>query len=326
MRGSVTGRVKSVATRLPSRVRVGTRGSALALKQTDEIVRLLRKAFPELEFEIVPISTQGDRVQHVPIASFGDKAVFVQAIERALLGDQIDLAVHSLKDVPADRETDGLTLAFSAREDPRDILVSRYAETLDLLAAGARVGTGSLRRHCMLHAVRPDLVTLEIRGNVDTRLRKLDAGEYDAIILAAAGMHRLGLQPRISEYLPLDQFVPDAGQGIVAIQTRTDDFAAIAKGAEDVSGRTAALAERAVVRAMGANCQSPVGVYASITGEHIEIHAAAAAGYGFPLRTADAAGIVAHGQLLGTGLGESLRAQMIASGELGQEKTWHANA
>jgi hydroxymethylbilane synthase len=248
-------------------VTIGTRGSALALRQTELVVSALRERHPSVRFAVKTIQTGGDRNQRDRISQIGDKGVFVRPIESALLSGEIDVAVHSLKDVPSDVQPDGLVIAaFSPREDARDVLIARHGATLDHLAPGSQVGTGSLRRRAQLNEVRPDLAVLDIRGNVDTRLRKLDAGEYDAIVLAAAGVRRLGLEARVSQYLSVTRFVPDAGQGIIAIQTRAgDDSAALISSIDDADSRAAALAERAVVQALGADCRSPVGAYADPT-------------------------------------------------------------
>lgn len=293
-------------------VRIGARGSALAVRQRDLILAILRARFPGYTFVPQTVQTAGDRVQDRPIYELGDKGVFVRAIEWALLGREIDLAVHSLKDVPADVETPGLTLAaYSAREDPRDAWVSRHGATLEALPAGALVGTSSLRRRVQLRAARPDLVPVDIRGNVDTRLRKLDEGQYDALILAAAGLHRLGLGRRIVQYLPLDRFIPDPGQGIMTVQTRLEDGAIeVARAADDAASRAAALAERAAVRALGAGCHSPVGVHATVDGGRMTLHAMAATEGGSTICQAEREGPVESAIQLGRMLGSELLRQL----------------
>jgi hydroxymethylbilane synthase len=259
------------------RVTVGTRGSALALRQTELIVGLLRHRNPTLQFEIATVQTLSDRNPSVPISEIGDKAVFVQPLAEALLKEEIDLAVHSLKDVPADAEMEDLEIsAFSKREDVRDVLVSRNGNSLENLPSGARIGTGSLRRQSQLLRLRPDLIPVPIRGNVDTRLRKLQAGEYEALILAAAGLIRLGLSDRISQYLDASEFVPDAGQGILALQTRRGSAQAeLVRAVDDVDSRVAATAERAVVRGLEADCRSPVGAYAQVESDTLVVSAMA---------------------------------------------------
>lgn len=261
-----------------TRVVVGTRGSRLARRQTDLVVEQIQAVVPHVELVVRTISTLGDRVVDRPISELGDKGVFVRAIEQALLDGEIDLAVHSLKDLTSEHETPGLEIAaFSARADPRDVLISRNDVSLADLPPGSIVGTSSMRRRIQLGALHSNVRVVDIRGNVDTRIQKLDVGHYDAIILAAAGLHRLGLAERISEYLAIEDFTPDAGQGIMAIQTRSGDEAAyIARQVDVPQSRLAATAERAVVRALGADCHSPVGAFATIQAQHIEIRGMAA--------------------------------------------------
>lgn len=246
-------------------IRIGTRGSALALWQARFAAGALTALAPEIRPELVTFRTQGDVVQDRPISQFADKGAFVRTLENALLSREIDLAVHSLKDVPSDVEVPGLALvAFPQRADPRDALVSSGPGLLEL-PAGARIGTSSIRRRVQILALRPDLTVLDIRGNVDTRLRKLDEGEYDAVVLAAAGLIRLGLADRITEYLAPDRFMPDAGQGILAVQGREGDpVSRLAAGINLPDVELQARVERAVVREMGATCHSPVGALLSL--------------------------------------------------------------
>lgn len=289
-------------------IALGTRGSRLAIRQTELISNLLRERIPRVELRMVIVQTEGDRLQDRPLSQFGDKAVFVRAIERALLDGTVDLAVHSLKDVPADVETPHLTLtAFSTRADPRDVLVSRSGVSLADLAPGSRVGTSSLRRRVQLMAVRPDLVSVDIRGNVDTRLRKVREGNYDAIILAAAGLVRLELDAAITEFLPVDVFVPDAGQGIMVVQSRIgDDAAATAAQIDDKDSRRTAAAERAVVRALGAGCHSPVGAYATRDDGVMRIRAVAATSDLRRLERIEEVGPVEDPEALGARVGRRL--------------------
>src|SRR5947209_5412887 len=291
------------------RIVLGSRGSALALRQTEIVAASLRAHHPHLEIAMLTVETEGDRIQDRPISQFGDKGVFVRTVESALLEGRIDLAVHSLKDVPADVSVPGLALAaFSAREDPRDCLIAREGRSLQDLPAGARIGTSSLRRRVQLQALRPDLVLAPIRGNVDTRLRKLRDGEHDAIILAAAGLHRLGLHDVITEYLPVDRFTPDAGQGIIAVQARDrDTIGELAAAVDDSRSRVAAVAERAAVRALDADCRSPVGAYAEIEGERLVLHGMAADEDGERLRRAQVHGSVTEAEDLGSALGARLK-------------------
>jgi hydroxymethylbilane synthase len=291
-----------------NRLVLGSRGSALALRQTEIVAEALRARQPDIEIRVRTVETEGDRVQDRPISQLGDKGVFVRAVEAALLAGTIDLAVHSLKDVPADISVPGLHLAaFIAREDPRDCLISREGLELAALPPDSRIGTSSLRRRMQLQALRPDLMAVPIRGNVDTRLRKLRGGEYDAIILAAAGLHRLGLADVVTEYLPVDRFTPDAGQGIIAVQARDRDSAgAPAAAIDEPASRAAATAERAVVRALNADCRSPVGAYAQIEGERMLLRGMAADEDGGRLRQSSVEGPLAAAEALGAELGRRL--------------------
>jgi hydroxymethylbilane synthase len=286
---------------------LGTRGSRLALAQAQLALAHLRERHPDHRFELKTIQTAGDRDRLRPISQIGDKGVFVRAIEDALLRGEIDLAVHSLKDVPGDHAVPELTLAaFSVREDPRDVLVARAGKTLAQLPSGARVGTSSPRRRVELRAVRADLTAADIRGNVDTRLRKVQDGEYDAVILAAAGLHRLAMRDAITEYLPLSAFLPDAGQGIMAIQTRAGSEAeSLAASIDSPSGRAMALAERAVARALDADCHSPIGALAEVQGDRLALEAMASPD-GERIERASGAGAVDRAEEVGWAVGREL--------------------
>ena len=250
-----------------TRLVIGTRGSKLALYQTNLVAGLLVAAHPGLEVHIRTIQTQGDATQaaNIPLSSFGEKGIFAKELELALLNSEIDLAVHSMKDL-AHTLPDGLCIAaVPSREDPRDALVGA---ALDSLPEGARVGTGSVRRRALFQSRRPDLKLLEIRGNVDTRLRKLSEGQYDAICLAVAGLNRLGLQSHIAETLDASWFTPDPGQGALAIETRVDDAHTreIIAVLNDKTAELTTRAERAFLRAVGGSCQTPVGALAVLNG------------------------------------------------------------
>lgn len=249
---------------------LGTRGSALATTQTHSVVAALGRRFPELDLAVRIIQTEGDIKTDRPLAEIGGKGVFVKELERALQRGEIDLAVHSLKDVPAVL-ADGLVLAATLRRaDPRDVLISREGSGLRQLRPGAVLGTGSQRREVQLRAIRPDLRILPIRGNVDTRLGKLDEGRYDAVILAAAGLGRLGKEARITEFLEPELMLPAAGQGVLAVECRADDALARKVAAlDDPETRLAITAERAFLARLGAGCELPVGAYASISGSTI---------------------------------------------------------
>ncbi len=284
---------------------IGTRGSRLARTQTSTVVSAIQNEFPGLPIDIRIVSTEGDRVRDLPLAAFGDKGVFVRNLEGALLRREIDMAVHSLKDVPAEETVTGVSVcAFTAREDARDVLITRERETLRDLPAGARVGTSSLRRRVQLRSFRDDLVAMDIRGNVDTRLAKLQHGEFDALILAAAGLKRLGLDGQITEFLPVELFTPDAGQGILAIQTREEpSLQEIAKAVDDWAAHQAAIAERACVRSLGADCRSPVGAYATLEGRQMTVVGMAARENEWKVERASVVGDAAQAETLGRELG-----------------------
>jgi len=270
----------------PRPLRVGTRGSALALAQSGQTVRLLERA--GIPAELVVIRTSGDRLANVSLAKVGGKGLFIKELEEALAAREIDLAIHSMKDVPADLPPGFVLAAVTARADVRDVIVRRPGEAraehqpskppvggalaglpvLAALASGARVGTGSLRRRAQIAALRPDLVVVPMRGNVDTRLRKLESGEVEAIVLAAAGLARLGVAPH-AEALAADAFLPAPGQGALAIETRADDPPVRALLAVLHDGPTAAAcaAERAFLRELGASCQVPVAAFARADGD-----------------------------------------------------------
>ena len=244
-------------------VRVGTRSSALARLQTDIVLERLRPFYPDLDFEIVTVTTHGDANVAAPLAGMG-LGVFVKEIEQQLLDGRLDMAVHSLKDMPT-LLPEGLTLAaLLPREDPRDVLVNRFGCALEQLPEGVRIGTSSPRRQSQLLSRRPDLTVVPIRGNVETRLRKAEGEECDGAILAAAGLLRLGLRDRVTEYLSAQRFVPPPGQGILAVETRADDdrMAGILRAIDHAPTRYAATAERAFLERLGGGCQVPVGAYA----------------------------------------------------------------
>lgn len=254
------------------RLRVGTRGSALALTQTSLVSRWLTEKFPGSEVETVRIRTTGDIRANDPISSMAGRGVFVDAIEQALLRSEIDFAVHSAKDLPP-KDADGLTIAaYPKREDVRDVLITRDGATLRKLREGAVVGTSSRRRTCQIRAIRPDLQVVELRGNVDTRIRKLDEGAYDAIILAAAGLIRLSLSARITEWLPTDDVLPAPCQGALAVQTRANDPELISafKEFNDPATVTAMKVERCFLATLGTGCAAPVAAYANAGDAEIE--------------------------------------------------------
>lgn len=283
---------------------IGSRGSALALWQANHISARLLALGEETRIEV--IKTTGDRMQEISLAASGGKGLFTKEIEEALLGRQIDVAVHSMKDVPTEIPH-GLTIAaIPEREDPRDALVGC---TLAELKPGSRVGTSSPRRASQLQALGRGLAIETLRGNVDTRLRKLDEGKYDAIVLAAAGLRRLGLRDRIRELIPPEIMCPAAGQGALAIETRDNGGPAwrIVKALDDAEARATVDAERALLKALGGGCQVPIGAHARITAGAIHLIAMVASPDGSRLIRGESAGM--SPAEVGAELGEKLLAQ-----------------
>jgi hydroxymethylbilane synthase len=244
------------------RLRIGSRGSQLALWQANHVAALLREKGHTVEIEV--IKTTGDKITDVALAKVGTKGMFTKEIEEALADKRVDLAVHSLKDVPTELAHEFELAAIMKREDPRDAFISVKFGALEELPCGAKVGTSSLRRQCQLKAVRPDLEIFPLRGNVDTRLRKLESGEYDAIILAAAGVHRLGLDKHVRSRISADVMCPAVGQGALAIEIRRDDAQTrtLLAFLNDADTRVAIECERALLGSMGGGCQVPIGAYA----------------------------------------------------------------
>jgi hydroxymethylbilane synthase len=254
------------------RIIVGSRGSRLALIQAESVVARIRAKNPGIEASISKIVTEGDHSHHIQLDYREDVGVFVKELEEALLDNRIDMAVHSLKDVPTDIPRGLCLLAVTERLDPRDVLISGNGG-LDELPPASRIGTGSLRRTIQLRRYRPDLEVCSIRGNVDTRLRKVSHGEFDGVILAAAAMLRLGWQERITEYLSLETFLPSAGQGALVVEARLND--------EDIAGLVSSInhlptwqcvtAERALLRALGGGCRAPVAALGTVNGNTLKL-------------------------------------------------------
>jgi hydroxymethylbilane synthase len=244
--------------------RLGTRGSKLALWQAEHVIARLQTAYPDARFEAVPIRTMGDQRQDVPLQAIGDKSLFIKEIEAALLDGTVDLAVHSLKDVPSRLDERFALAAILQRDDPRVVLLTASGGGLKAVSNGARVGTSSLRREVQLRAARPDLQLLPIRGNVDTRLRKLQDGEYDAIVLAAAGLHRLGVLVPFSAYLEPRICLPAPGQAAICVETLAGraDTTELLRPLDHRLTRHAVEAERAFAAELDAGCQVPVAAYA----------------------------------------------------------------
>jgi len=282
---------------------IASRGSQLALWQARWVAAQLSAAGQECRIEI--IRTTGDKITDVPLAKVGTKGLFTKEIEEALLDGRAHLAVHSLKDLPTELPEGLVLAAIPEREDPRDAMVGR---TLANLPQGAKAGTSSLRRAAQLRQLRPDLQVESIRGNLDTRLRKLDEGHYDAILLAAAGLKRLGWGDRIAEILSPEQMCPAVGQGALAIEARAG-FEGVAM-LDHADTRTAVLAERGVLGALGGGCQVPIGAYATVSEGRVHILAIVAAPDGTQVIRAEAEGPSAEASLIGA----SLAAELLTRG------------
>jgi hydroxymethylbilane synthase len=254
-------------------LKFATRPSKLACWQTDWAIQALKKYWPELDCEIVIITTQGDRNLEQPLPDIGGKGLFTQELEAALLSGAVHVAVHSLKDLPIEPGF-GLTIgAIPFREDARDVLISLHGESLERLPVGARIGTSSLRRSAQLLAIRDDFVIESLRGNVDTRIRKLRAGQYDAIVLAGAGVVRLGYRDEITQWLSLESMLPAPGQGALAIQCRVDDSETLSlvDALDHLTTRRTVTAERTFLAGLGGGCSLPVAAYATVEDEIISL-------------------------------------------------------
>ncbi len=308
-------------------LRIGTRASALALWQARHLESLVRALPGAPAVELVPITTTGDLRTDVPLWAIRGRAFFTKELDRALLERRIDIAVHSLKDLPTAMEPGLALTAILTREDPRDALISRSGASLSQLPRGARVGTSSLRRRAFLNRARADLALLELRGNVPTRLERLERDDYDAIILAAAGLKRLGLEHKITQHLSPDEFPPAVSQGAIGICTRADDrhSSEWLRPLEDPSTRLATTAERALLERIEGGCQVPLGALATATGGGIRLHAAVCALDGSQLLAASGdgeateAGAVALGvrlatELIGKGAASLIDAERAVQG------------
>ena len=252
---------------------VATRPSLLAYTQTQQTVELLNAQHPDCEFEIIKISTHGDAVTDKPLTAFGGTGVFVKELENAILEGRADFAIHSLKDVPS-MQPDGLVLAaFPTREDPRDVLLIKNGLGIDELNDNCTIGTGSPRRIVQIAELKPGAIFTDLRGNIDTRLKKLEEGQYDAIVLAAAGLRRLGKEIDAKAFLPVDRCIPAIGQGAIAIECRNDDEETIAllRTINNKDTETAILAERAFMKTVGGGCKFPLGAYATIENETVQL-------------------------------------------------------
>jgi hydroxymethylbilane synthase len=289
-----------------TRLRIGTRGSALALAQTGQIAALLEAN--GVATELIVIRTSGDRLADVSLAKIGGKGLFIKELEVAIAEGRADIAVHSMKDVPSDMPPGMILAAMLTRADPHDAFVSLRHESFSSLPQGARVGTSSLRRQCQLKYARPDLQLLTLRGNVETRLRKLQEDQYDAIVLAAAGLIRLGLEDRITHRFDLEQFVPAVGQGIIGIECRADDSRSIqlVRALNDTLAWQCCEAERAFALRLQGSCQSPIAGHAQIEGGKVHLRGVIGSPDGQEIYRGVHDGTVADVQAVGTALADRL--------------------
>jgi len=295
-----------------NRIVIATRGSALALWQANHVKARLGVVAPDVTVELMVIKTSGDKIQDIPLAKVGGKGLFVKEIEQALVAREADLAVHSMKDVPPEL-AEGLSIAaVSAREVPWDALCARAPITVDTLPHGAKVGTSSMRRQCQLLARRPDLKIEMLRGNVPTRIQKLDDGMYDAVVLAAAGLTRLGMAARITQELPLELSIPAVAQGVLGIETRSDDDFArelAQKAIHDDWGQAAVTAERAFLAMMGGSCSTPLAAHAIREGGQMKLVGMCGLPDGTKILKAEYIDSPEHAAKLGEQLAEDLIAQ-----------------
>lgn len=294
------------------KINIATRKSPLALWQAEHVKSLLEQYHPGIEVELIGMTTRGDKILDAPLAKVGGKGLFVKELEHALLEQEADIAVHSMKDVPMDfPEHLGLAV-IGEREEPKDAFVSNQYKSLDELPQGAVVGTSSLRRQCQISQHRPDLVIKSLRGNVNTRLAKLDAGEFDAIILAGAGLLRLGMEDRIASLLSTEQSLPAGGQGALGIECRMSDVELIEliKPLHHDDSACCVLAERAVNKRLEGGCQVPIACFAELTGDkQIFLRALVGSPDGKRILRSEVTGDMSIAEELGIGVAEDLLAQ-----------------
>lgn len=301
---------------MSEQLRIATRKSRLALWQAEYVAEQLRGAHTGISVKLVPMSTKGDRILDRSLAKIGGKGLFVKELERAIEVGEADLAVHSMKDVPAELPNGMCIAATLERADPLDSFVSNAFDSLDALPAGARLGTSSLRRQCQLKRLRPDLEVVPLRGNLDTRLRRLDDRELDAIILAAAGLQRLGLASRIRQVLTPDICLPAVGQGVMGIECREADRGVIEKLQplnHNETGQTT-VAERAFSGRLGGSCQSPIAAFAQLHAQELHLRGLVGEPDGSRIWSGDIRGSAQDGAILGRTLAEQLLGEGV--GEL----------
>ena len=291
-----------------SNISIATRESPLAMWQAEHVRSELMKWHPGLSVELVAMTTQGDRILDTPLFTVGGKGLFIKELEHSLLNGSADIAVHSMKDVTIDLP-EGLALpVIMKRADPRDVFISNHYQSLDELPEGSTVGTSSMRRRCQLHAYRPDLKLKDLRGNVGTRLRKLDEDQFDAIVLAAAGVTRLGFEERIREYLEPEVMLAAIGQGAIGIETRANDPAVmnIIEPLDDALTKTQLIAERAFSRKLYGGCQLPIAAHAQIRGKQLVIRGLVGSPDGKTIITDELDGLTENAEMLGLQLAQIL--------------------
>ncbi|MDA8440876.1 MAG: hydroxymethylbilane synthase [Peptococcaceae bacterium] len=289
-------------------VKIGTRDSALALWQADWVKARLTELFPTIKFSLVSMKTQGDKILDVALAKIGDKGLFTKELEVALLDHRADMAVHSMKDVPT-ALPEGLILgAIAERHDPRDVLICPQGYTLLTLPKGAKIGTSSLRRRAQLAKLRPDLEIADLRGNLNTRFAKLDRGDYTAMLLAAAGVERMGWSERITERIDFNHFLPAVGQGAVGVEIRENDaeIAALVAKLDHFPTSTAIRAERAMLKRLEGGCQIPIGALGQVKGEQLELEGLVASIDGSRILRTQVSGRVQAPEALGNMLADKL--------------------
>jgi hydroxymethylbilane synthase len=287
-------------------LKIGTRGSKLALTQTNFVADKLKKAIPDTEIEICVIKTSGDIMQDVSLLTIGGQGVFVKELEEALLSQKVDLAVHSMKDVPGDIP-EGLTFAaILKREDIRDVLVSRNNIKLEFMPKGAKIGTGSQRRGAQIKAILPDVNIVPLRGNIDTRLKKIETENLTGVILAAAGMKRMGLAEKITQFLPVETMLPAVGQGALGLQIRKSDveLAKACAGLNDATTAVEVTAERAFLRALGGGCRLPIAALGKLDGQMLTLDGMVAAPNGSTMIREKMSGTINDAEEMGKKLAE----------------------
>lgn len=286
--------------------KIGTRGSKLALTQTNFVTEKIKKAMPEMDIEICIIKTSGDIMQDVSLLTIGGQGVFVKELEEALLSEKIDLAVHSMKDVPGDIPEGLMFAAILPREDVRDVLVARDNIKMEFMPKGAKIGTGSQRRGAQIKALLPDVNIVPLRGNIDTRIKKIETENLTGIILAAAGMKRMGLAEKITQFLPVETMLPAVGQGALGLQIRKTDIelAETCAGLNDATTAVEVAAERAFLRALGGGCRLPIAALGKLDGQMLTLEGMLAAPNGTTVIREKISGTINDAEEMGKKLAE----------------------